>query len=178
MENVVATEVSEATVAIEVVEKKTLTIITDFAESHEDDIKLDVIQERIVSVVIDEAKAAAEPILNNGDLPISVKLTKLLGAIMALLEKARINGAKIASENKRVIALYLVKRLVKEVLKDSALRAELLHEISCAATHLLEALVDVSKGMNVLVKAAEKAVMDKVESCGCCASLMSMINSK
>jgi hypothetical protein len=156
-------------VVVEIVEKKALTIITDFAD--EDDNTLDVLQNQIVTILYTEAKEAAEPILNDDNLPISVKITKLLGAIMGLLEKARINGEKIVSENKRVIALYLLKRLIREILANSELRDNILHEVGQTASYLLETLVGVSKGMNGL----EKKVMEKVTSFNCCDCILAFI---
>jgi len=168
-EETAQTVVEETTQVFEEMERK----VSVFADSYEDDIKLDLIQEYIISLIHQEAKAAAEPILNDDSLPVSVKITKLLGAIMALLEKARLNGAKIANENKRVIALYLLKRLLKEVLEDSAMRSELLHEATQVGHYLLEALVSVSKGMAAVLKSVEEKAEDSV-STECCGNVLSV----
>ena len=68
-------------------------------------VKLDKEGEHIVSLVYNEAKAAAEPILHDAGLSVSVKVTKLLAALMKIMEKTQVNGSKIPGAKKKAVVL-------------------------------------------------------------------------
>jgi hypothetical protein len=112
--------------------------------------------------VYHEAKDAAEPILNDSTLSVPVKVTKLLAALMKIMEKTKVNGAKIPGFKKKAIALYMLRQLMKVVVEDIPLQSYLLSTAQSVGEHLLETLVDVSRNVNM----AEVATT-------CCISLLS-----
>jgi len=114
-----------------------------------EDIKLDEVDMKIVSNVYAEAKAAAEPILQQADLSVPVKVTKLLAALMKIMEKTQHNGVKIPGLKKKAVALYLLRQLMKDVVADIPLQSYLLSTASTIGEHLLETLVDVSRNVNI-----------------------------
>ena len=81
-------------------------------------VKLDKEGERIVSLVYDEAKSEAEPILKDANLSVSVKVTKLLAALMKIMEKTKVDGSKIPGLKKKAVVLYLLRQLMKDVVAD------------------------------------------------------------
>jgi len=129
-----------------------------------EDIKLDEVDMRIVSSVYAEAKAAAEPILHQSDLSVPVKVTKLLAALMKIMERTQHNGVKIPGLKKKAVALYLLRQLMKDVVADIPLQSYLLSTASTIGEHLLETLVDVSRNVNISEVATS-----------CCMSLISSL---
>jgi len=130
-----------------------------------EDVKLAEDDMRIVSSVYAEAKAAAEPILQQADLSVPVKVTKLLAALMKIMERTQHNGVKIPGLKKKAVALYLLRQLMKDVVADIPLQSYLLSTASTIGEHLLETLVDVSRNVNM----AEVATT-------CCVSILSSLS--
>ena len=151
------------------IELKVVETVSTFANSDEDDYILDKVQQQIVDHIKADAIAIATPILTNDSLPIHIKVTRLLGEIMTLLQKTRINGQAVISTNKRVIALYLLRHLIRKVMADSAVRSELLYAAKETGEFLIETLVGVSKNFGNIAKSA-------VDS-GCCMSVVTLIQA-
>ena len=112
-------------------------------------VKLDKEGERIVSLVYNEAKAAAEPILHDQDLSVSVKVTKLLAALMKIMEKAKVDGSKIPGAKKKAVVLYLLRQLMKDIVDDIPVQSYLLSKASAIGETLLETLADISRNVNI-----------------------------
>jgi hypothetical protein len=169
---------SDIAIEIQSVVNEQIPIVVDMAEkkaveavaSYTNDIKLNPEQEAIVSIVYDEAKSIAEVVLRDTDLPVIIKVTKLIGSIMTILQKTRHNGAKLLGGNKKIVALYLLHRFSNELVQDDTLRAELFDTIKHTGGQLLETLVGVSKGF--------KEAIDVVSDSSCCDSLMKMFSMK
>lgn len=130
----------------------------------EDDIKLDKEDEFIVSIVYSEAKAVAEPILQHTASSVSVKVTKLLAALMKIMEKTKVNGSKIPGSKKKAVALYLLRQLTKDLVADIPLQSYLLSKAAAIGEQMLETLVDLTHGMNIPEVATT-----------CCTSLISSL---
>jgi hypothetical protein len=104
----------------------------------------------IMSLISGDAMAAAELILHDS-LPIPVKITKLLGIIMTLLESVHLNGAKISGTVKKAVSLQLLSRLIYFVASDSIEFDELIQVSQTMGPIMLEILIEVSKKVNVSV---------------------------
>jgi hypothetical protein len=131
----------------------------------EEDIKISDDEKCIAAIVYHEAKEAAEPILQDSTLSVPVKVTKVLAALMKILEKTKLNGAKIPGLKKKAVALYLLRQLMKDVVADIPLQSYLLSTAQTIGEHLLETLADVSRNVNM----AEVATT-------CCMSLLSSLS--
>jgi len=118
----------------------------------------------IMSLISGDAMAGAELILNDS-LPIHIKITKLLGIIMTLLESVQLNGAKISGTVKKAVSLQLLTRLIHFVASDSKDFDELIQVSQTMGPDILETLIEVSKGVNLT------AVEKRVETC--CFGLLS-----
>ena len=112
----------------------------------------------IISLISSDAMAGAELILNDS-LPIPVKITKLLGIIMTLLESVQWNGAKISGTVKKAVSQQLLTRLIHFVASDSNEFDELIQVSQTMGPAMLETLITVSKGVNISV------VEKRVETC-------------
>ena len=119
------------------------------AVGEDDTVKLDKDCERIVSLVYHEAKAEAEPILNDASLTVSLKVTKLLAALMKIMEKTKVDGSKIPGDKKKAVALYLLRQLMKDVVADIPLQSYLLSKAGAIGEQLLETLADISRNVNM-----------------------------
>ena len=112
-------------------------------------VKLDKEGEHIVSLVYDEAKAAAEPILYDADLSVSVKVTKLLAALMKIMEKTKVDGSKIPGLKKKAVVLYLLRQLMKDIVDDIPVQSYLISKAEAIGESLLETLADISRNVNI-----------------------------
>jgi hypothetical protein len=113
----------------------------------------------IMSLISSDAMAGAELILHDSSLPIPVKITKLLGIIMTLLESVQLNGAKIPGTIKKAVSQQLLTRLIHFVASDSNEFDELIQISQTMGPVILETLITVSKGVNISV------VEKRVETC-------------
>jgi len=135
------------------------------------DDKLTEEQQTILILFYDDAKAAVE-ISASSSLPAVVKLTKMIGALMKLFEKVQHHGKAISGSNKKAVVMAIMKRLLKDLIPDRDVLAELLAVYRDNAEYLLETLADVSRTLNVVTEIAEMA-----ES-GCCASILALLTKK
>lgn len=135
------------------------------------DEKLTEEQHTILILFYDDAKAAVEVVVSSS-LPAPVKLAKMLGALMKLFEKVQHHGKAISGSNKKAVVMAIMKRLLKDLVPDRDVLAELLAVYRDNAEYLLETLADVSRTLNVVTELAEMA-----ES-GCCASILALLTKK
>lgn len=124
-----------------------------------DDITLNEEQDAILSLVSSDAMTIAESILHDSALPIPVKITKLLGAIMTILEQTTYHQAIISGRTKKVVALELTKRLIQYVAGDTPELGQMIQTLQTMGPAMLETLITVSKGVNISV------VEKRVETC-------------
>jgi hypothetical protein len=149
-----------SSVVIEMIESKVITEITNNKTAIWEEEKLTEEQELIITNVYQEAKEITENIVNDIMLEEFVKTTKLIAGFITLLEKTRINGAKIGGENKKKVVLYLIKRTITELVENKDDLSSLLHVIETTAEHLLETFVETSKMMSFI---AEISLQDQAK---------------
>lgn len=118
----------------------------------------------IMSLISGDAMTGAELILHDS-LPIPVKITKLLGIIMTLLESVQLNGSKISGTVKKAVSLQLLTRLIHFVASDSKDFDELIQVSQTMGPVILETLIEVSKGVNLTAVEKHKET--------CCFGLLS-----
>ena len=119
-------------------------------------------QETIIALYYDEARSAVYDIVS-GSLPTPVKVTKMIAALMKLMERVRYNNHPLKGSDKKVIVMELVHRLLKDLVSDHDVLSKTLLTFHDMAEHLLETLIDVSKNL---------AMVEEVAS-GCCALFFS-----
>lgn len=128
-------------------------------------------QEIIIRLVLPSAKEAAEYILQDELLAEPVKITKLVAALITTLEKTRVNGEKVPGVQKKAVVLYLLEKMIQEYAVQTA---SLLALAQTMAEHLLETLVETSKGMMFIAEIAAQE-QELVEDVTCCISFLASL---
>ena len=157
-EEVIATATTVVTeVAKEVVEQLGLKMIS------ESDLSED--QKKLASSIYDSMKDAIKGFIADPDMNSTVKITKVIGQVIKKLENTKIDGKVITGADKKVVAIHLGRILIKEVTPDDKGEAEILMVYDLIAEQTLEAMIEVSRVVNVAVQ--ELATK-------CCPSLFEM----
>ena len=98
-----------------------------------------------------------------------MKITKTLGQVIKKLESTCIDSKVTCGADKKAVAIQLGRILIKEVMPDDKGEAEVLMMYDLIAEPTLEAMIEVSKVVNVAVK--EMAMK-------CCPSLLDFLKFK
>jgi hypothetical protein len=125
-----------------------------------EDTRLTAEQKQIVKLIYDKAKESVETILTAANVADAIKITQTIATIIKLLEMVTLNSAKVAGADKKKIALELTRDVMKDVIKDESVKANLLAMYDLVAEQTLETMIDVSRSLNVSVQKAAS----------CCAS--------
>lgn len=137
-----ATVVSEG--AKVVAENLGLTLISE--SSLTDD------QKKLATTIYDSVKSAISGFVEDPNVNNTIKITKTLGQVIKQLEITHIDGKIISGADKKVVAIQLGRILIKEVMPDDKGEAEVLMVYDMIAEPTLEAMIDVSRVVNVAVK--------------------------
>lgn len=154
--------ITEITTVTAVTEVKVATTVEDLTTQLVlEDNRLTAEQKNIVKLIYNTAKETVEGILTTVNVSDVIKITQSIAAIIKLLEMVTINNAKVAGSNKKKVALELTKDLIKDIIKDESMKANIIAMYDMVAEQTLETLIDVSRTLNVAVQNAASA---------CCAS--------
>jgi hypothetical protein len=109
-------------------------------------------QKKLANQIYNSCKEAitsfiADPSLNN-----TVKITKTVGQVIKQLENVTVDGKAPSGADKKAVAIQLGRILIKEVTPDDKGEAEILMVYDLVAEPTLEAMIDVSKVVNVAVQ--------------------------
>jgi hypothetical protein len=105
-------------------------------------------QKKLATQIYDKTKAAIQSFINDASLNNTVKITKTLGQVIKQLEGVQsANGA-----DKKAVAIQLGRILIKEVMPDDKGEAEVLVMYDLVAEPTLEAMIEVSRVVNVAVQ--------------------------
>ena len=129
-----------------------------------EDNRLTAEQQQIVKLIYDKAKESVESILTASNVADAIKITQTIASVIKLLEMVTFNNAKIAGSNKKQIALELTRDLIKDIVKDDSIKANIIAMYDLVAEQTLETLIDVSRTLNVEVQKAASS---------CCAAFLS-----
>lgn len=122
-------------------------------------------QQKIMQFVYDSAKSFAEGILSHPSLPAALKITQLIGAIVKLLENLSFHGQKLNGPTKKAIAVELGRVMIRDLIKDDAVKGVLLPLYDTMADSVLETLVDVSHTLNVAASQAAASCCESIAAC-------------
>lgn len=135
-----ATVVSEG--AKVVVEKLGLKLISESSLSED--------QKKLATSIYDSIKQAVEGFISDPDVNSTIKITKVISQVIKQLENTKIEGKTVTGADKKVVAIQLGRILIKEVTPDD--KEEILIVYDLVAEPTLEAMIEVSKVVNVAVK--------------------------
>lgn len=130
--------------------------------------KLSEHQETVLNELYDTLKETAKSLFSLSSMDHAMRIGKLMGEIMKLVEKATYpGGQKIPGVEKREIALALGKCLVNdpEVIPDEGVRCGAATAYDAVGETLLETLLDVSRHVNVFVKEVAVSCCEGILAC-------------
>jgi hypothetical protein len=137
-----ATVVSEGAKAV--AEKLGLTLISESSLSDD--------QKKLATTIYDSVKDSIKDFISDPNVNNTIKITKTLGQVIKQLETTHIDGKVITGADKKAVAIQLGRILIKEVMPDDKGEAEVLMMYDMIAEPTLEAMIEVSKVVNVAVQ--------------------------
>jgi hypothetical protein len=113
-------------------------------------------QKELASLIYDSTKAAIQSFINDASLNNTVKITKTLGQVIKQLESPSVGSGGVVptGADKKAVAIQLGRILIKEVMPDDKGEREVLMVYDLIAEPTLEAMIDVSRVVNVAVQEA------------------------
>jgi len=137
-----ATVVSEG--AKVVAEKLGLKLISESTLSED--------QKKLATSIYETVKPAVQGFISDPDVNSTVKITKVIGQVIKQLVNTKIEGKAPTGADKKAVAIQLGRILIKEVTPDDKGEAEILMVYDLVAEQTLEAMIEVSKVVNVAVQ--------------------------
>ena len=140
IDQVTSAATATATVIIEVAKEKLgLSMISESSLSED--------QKKLAISIYDSVKKAIESFINDPDVNNTIKITKTIGQVIKQLESTKAVGG-----DKKAVAIQLGRILIKEVTPDDKGEAEILMVYDLIAEQTLEAMIEVSKVVNIAVQ--------------------------
>lgn len=135
------------------------TVVADTAKVVADKLGLKMIsecslseeQKKLASSIYDSVKSAIEGFINDPNVNSTIKITKTLGQVIKQLENTKIDGKVYCGADKKAVAIQLGRILIKEVMPDDKGEDEVLMVYDLIAEPTLEAMIEVSKVVNVAI---------------------------
>jgi hypothetical protein len=119
-------------------------------------------QEDALKSVYEKAKSASETIINEPSISNSIKVAQIVGQTIKLLEEVANTGKKLVGKDKKIVAMELCRRTIKELIKDEGLKLNILNKFDTMGEQILETMIDVSKHLNITVEKVEE-IKNQVE---------------
>lgn len=112
-------------------------------------------QKKLATNIYESVKSAIQGFISDPNINSTIKITKVIGQVIKQLETANVDGKKITGSDKKAVAIQLGRILIKEVTPDDKGEAEILIMYDLVAEQTLEAMIEVSKVVNVAVQEIE-----------------------
>ena len=140
---------------IELVTSTAATVVAEGAKAVAEKLGLKMIsesslsedQKKLASSIYESVKEAIKEFVADPNVNNTIKITKVIGQVIKQLEKTKATGA-----DKKAVAIQLGRILIKEVTPDDKGEAEILMIYDMVAEQTLEAMIEVSKVVNVAVQ--------------------------
>lgn len=126
-------------------------------------------QEDALNEVYDKAKTICDSIVNIVSLNNSVKITQIIGKVITLIEDLVKSGVKLSSIDKKIIAMELCRRIIKESPLDNKIKENILYKFNAIGDEMLETVIHISKNININIKNVQEVITP------CCSSFMSFL---
>jgi hypothetical protein len=108
-------------------------------------------QKKLAAQIYEYSKEAVKSFIDDSSLNNTVKITKTLGQVIKQLENVKIDGKAPSGADKKAVAIQLGRILIKEVTPDDKGETEILMVYDLVAEPTLEAMIEVSRVVNVAV---------------------------
>lgn len=135
-----------------------------------DESKLNEEQKKIASQIYESVKLAITDFISNTNINNTIKVTRTIAQIIKQIENVKLDGKSIPGIDKKLVTLELGRILIKEVTPDDKGESEIIMIYDMIAETTLEAMIEVSKVVNVIVQQVVQEV-----ALNCCPSLFSLI---
>lgn len=109
-------------------------------------------QKKLATQIYDSTKEAIKEFIADPSLNSTVKITRTIGQIIKQLEGVKIDGKAPSGVDKKAVAIQLGRILIKEVTPDDKGEVEILMMYDLVAEPTLEAMIDVSRVVNIAVQ--------------------------
>lgn len=139
-------EISETATVVTEIAKEVLGL-TPISES-----SLSEDQKKLATSIYEKVKEAIKGFISDPNLDNTIKITKVIGQVIRQLETTKIDGKVPSGGDKKAVAIQLGRILIKEVTPDDKGEAEILMVYDLIAEQTLEAMIEVSKVVNVAVQ--------------------------
>jgi hypothetical protein len=159
-------ELKEEKIVVEIINevKDVLTVATGTLEEQVKDIPskmglklisesdLTIEQKKIAENIYKTTKVNIQSFISDISINNTIKITKTVGQVVKDLENVKIDGKSPSGSDKKIVAIQLGRILIKEVTPDDKGEAEILMLYDLIAEPTLEAMIEVSKVVNVAVQ--------------------------
>jgi hypothetical protein len=125
-------------------------------------------QKKLAASIYESVKAAIKEFISDPSINETIKITRTLGKLIKELENAKVDGKAPTGKDKKAVAIQLGRILIKEVVTNDSLEANILMVYDVVAEPTLEAMIEVSKVVNVVVQKVVTScgpTFDKVLKC-------------
>jgi len=109
-------------------------------------------QKKLATSIYESVKAAIKEFISDPSINETIKITKTLAKLVKELENAKVDGKAPTGADKKAVAIQLGRILIKEVITSDSLEANILMIYDIVAEPTLEAMIEVSKVVNVVVQ--------------------------
>jgi hypothetical protein len=113
---------------------------------------LTVSQKQLATKIYDTTKTEIQSFISDANINSTIKITKTMSQVIKQLESVSVDGHKPTGLDKKAVALQLGRILIKEVVPDDKGEAEILMLYDLVAEPTLDAMIDVSKVVNVAIQ--------------------------
>ena len=125
-------------------------------------------QKKLATTIYDSIKSSIQSFISDPSINNTIKITKIIGQLIKQLENVKVDGKEPSGADKKVVAIQLGRILIKEVTPDGNGEAAILMVYDVVAEPTLEAMIEVSKVVNIVVQAAATK---------CCPGIIRLIKS-
>lgn len=125
-------------------------------------------QKKLAASIYDSVKAAIKEFISDPSVNETIKVTKTIAKLVKELENVKVDGKAPTGADKKAVAIQLGRILIKEVITNDSLEANILMVYDIVAEPTLEAMIEVSKVVNVVVQKVATScgpTFDKVLKC-------------
>jgi len=106
-------------------------------------------QNKLTTQIYNLSKIAVQSFINDMSLNNTIKITKMMCQLIKQLETVQINGKSPSGKDKKIVAIQIGRILIKDITPDDNYETEILTLYDLIAEPTLEAMIEVSKVVNV-----------------------------
>jgi hypothetical protein len=115
----------------------------------EESSKLSDAQKAALRLIYTKAKEAIEITITSPTVETALKVTMTIATIAKLVESLKVGGKSLPGTTKKLITLELGSMLIKDLIKDESIKANVSALYDMLAESTLETLIDVSNSVNI-----------------------------